>query len=161
MKVWNNLPVYQGFNPKENDGSVQLSFAIMLFILNIGVSFAFFDNYQKGSTQIYPWIILPILLCFNVWLLVSFYSAKKRIQKTEKEFLDFGVSSTAKVVHTEQVSGGDSADDFYLYYQFDNRFVVEMRLLNKKQRIYFKLPIGSSIEIEYIKDNPTKSRLKQ
>ncbi|NJL15473.1 MAG: hypothetical protein HC913_22345 [Microscillaceae bacterium] len=163
-----NLPVYNAYKPyrSEGGGSIALIFAILLVPITLGVSYAMYDNHQKGiygndaSALVFPLIVIGLLVLLNFWLFRVYLRAKKRINAVKKQFKEKGVSTSAKIIGKERVDGGESADDYYVYYQFKSDFIVKADLLNSKEKAYYNLPIGATIEIEYLSDNPTQSRLK-
>ncbi len=164
-----NLPVYEAYKPstKEGGGMIAIFFAVLIFPITLGLIIATYDNYQKGgiyskdfTSLLFPLIIIGLVAWLNVWLLRVYLRARKRINAVKEEFKSKGVTALAKIVSKQQVDGGESADDFYIFYQFQPTFIVKAILLSRKEKDYFNLPEGSEIEIEYIKDNPTKSRLK-
>jgi hypothetical protein len=164
-----NLPVYEAYKPfvREGGGVIALFFAVLTTPITLGLIAATYDNYQKGgvyakdSTSLFfPFIIIGLVTWLNIWLFRVYLRARKRINAVKEEFKSKGITTLAKIVGKERVDGGESADDFYIYYQFQSTFIVKAILTRSKEKTYFNLPEGSEIEIEYIKDNPTKSRLK-
>ncbi len=162
MNTLNSLPVHPAYNRLRYDDLSQFYFAVGLILVNLVLFFPFYQNYQQGIAHIGDgtFIVLFGLSLISLLIFVAFLLDKRRIDREDKEFLELGVTTTAKIVYKEQSWGGDSPDDYYIYYQFDDKFVVEVKLLDEQRSYFFHLPEGSMIEIEYLKNNPFKSRLK-
>lgn len=163
-----NLPTYTAYKASKNEagGTIALFFAVACVPITLGIAFSIYDNFQKGtygndsSALIFPFIITGLFFLLNFWLFRVYLRAKKRINTVKKQFKEKGVSTQAKIVGKECVDGGESADDYYVYYQFRNDFIVKADLVSSKEMAYYNLPIGATIEIEYLSDDPTQTRLK-
>ncbi|HMN91420.1 MAG TPA: hypothetical protein PKD70_15595 [Saprospiraceae bacterium] len=70
-------------------------------------------------------------------------------RKLQKE----GVTTQAKIVGKEWHDGGDSADDYYVFFQFRPDFVVKYSD-NTPDYTYYNQPEGSEIKVLYLPANP-------
>jgi hypothetical protein len=112
----------------------------------------------RSTMEVFVFLIIPMLL-LNGWFFYKYGRAKSQNQKLENEYKTFGQSISATLIDKEKTQEIDNAPTYWLYYQYAPDFIVKAELKNR-QKPYFDLAIGSTLTIEYLPQEPTRSRLK-
>ncbi|MDX2304475.1 MAG: hypothetical protein NW226_16835 [Microscillaceae bacterium] len=163
MQSLPNLPIYDAYQTNKDSSLIALIVAAVMTPIILGISASGLGTYQTAESK---WIVVLVYSIFTGFLVLLsaglfrvYLRNKAKIQAEKQLFTSKAVFTKAKIVGRVCEDGGEYADSFYVYYQFRADFIVKAELVNKKEKSYYDLPIGSSIDIEYISDNPTQSRL--
>lgn len=158
-----NLPIYDAYQTNKDSSLIALIVAAVMTPIILGISASGLGTYQTAESK---WIVVLVYSIFTGFLVLLsaglfkvYLRNKAKIHAEKQLFQSKAVSTKANIVGREREDGGEYADSFYVYYQFRPDFIIKA-LLKGKSLPYYDLPDGSSIEIEYLSDDPTQSRLK-
>jgi hypothetical protein len=158
-----NLPVYPAYKPETDASRAALIFAVLTLPITIGIAFAGWENYSRAEQKMTILLvyvpIVGLLLTLNLWLFRVYCKNLLANRKVHQEFQTRANTILATILGREREDGGEYPDTYFIVYQFRDDFIVRAALQGK-QKNYYDLPTGSQIEVEYLPDRPTTSRLK-
>lgn len=131
---------------------------IGLTFLAVGVSNFSTGPISLGGLLAYT-AAVAICLALSSWILYGLLKRQLRHRQIMKAFAKEGQVAQARILEKESNTDDDNAD-FYIYYQFRSDFIVKAQ--DKTWgNVYYDLPKGGSLEVEFLPSNPRISRLKK
>lgn len=157
------VPVHLAYEPDHSNASIAIIAAVAITPITIGLAFAGIDNYgrmeDKVTAVLVYGIVVGLLTWFTIWLYRVYFRHRRKVRTEAAAFAQYSQQTLARIVGREIRDGGEYSDTYYVYYQFRDDFIVKAAL-SEKQKPYYELPLGGLIDIEYLTNNPTVSRLK-
>ncbi len=163
-KFITDLPIVEATNsPLRHIVSVLLMIllSLMLFLGGIAGTFWIYDVLTKpgnifskaGSVIIYLLVLLFALVA--PWSVIQVWRETVNYRKLKQE----GVTTKAKIVGKDYYENTESADDYYIYYQFRPDFVVKYNDVTSGY-IYYNQPEESEINVLYLPSDPRINTLE-
>ncbi len=160
-----DLPIYPHFDGSPNEGRLITLLIAGLFV-PIAFAYAFVNTSASFSLQEIGWSLRGFYsLMFISWTILVLYLLKQYrlqsavVQQEQLEFQTKALTTQAKIVGKYKDEDGEGIG-YYIYYQFKPDFIIKVLLKSGRQLALYELAEGTEITIEYIPDEPTKTRIK-